>query len=417
MPNFQFGINRRELIPVTLLCGLALPSCTQRDTLASKLVEISSLAGGSTRHAPGVSLVIYREGQTVYSGAAGYARGLSQTAGDQTLVKMTSKTRFRIASVSKMASALVIDDVLKDAGISFNDSILPWWDIKHPDFKEIPISFAHLLSHTSSIKDPAQYWVSLPGDIETIIQSDIFIPKRPGTWFEYCNLNFGILATLAERISGERFDKLAIKTFSKHGLSGGFNWSGIPLDDRANSAALYRRDEDKWDIQTDGPSILIDETAPLLIDTGHSLDDYEIGSNGTLFSPQGGLRMDTENMAKLARSVATHPRLSKISWRYSVTKPNGEIGNNWFEASGLGCFLWTAESSPVKGQAMIGHDGKAYGLYSGAWHLPALDAEIAFAITGTPYGEQPSGGKHDGYNLWAQSLLDLAAEILDVTVK
>lgn len=48
-----------------------------------------------------------------------------------------------------------------------------------------------------------------------------------------------------------------------------------------------------------------------------------------------------------------------------------------------------AIDSPLPGERLIGHHGEAYGLYSGAFHLPDRDVEIAFAVTGTyPEGRE-----------------------------
>ncbi|AXE63542.1 hypothetical protein BBF93_04400 [Hyphomonas sp. CACIAM 19H1] len=48
-----------------------------------------------------------------------------------------------------------------------------------------------------------------------------------------------------------------------------------------------------------------------------------------------------------------------------------------------GVQTYQADTSPIPGVKLIGHQGEAYGSYSAAFHAPDLEAEIAFAVTGT----------------------------------
>ncbi len=364
----------------------------------------------------GVALHVRRGGAVLFEGAAGHAAGLSaaERAAGTALRAMTPDTKMRVASVSKMAATLTAFEVLTQAGIGLiADVRMHWPRLRHPRFPDTPITYAQLLSHCSSLRDPEAYWIAAPGSIDDLLTDEVFAPDTPpGTFFTYCNFNFGVLATLLERISGERFDRLAARTLSRLGLTAGFNWSGVPRAARRAGATLYRAGGQGWQIQTDGPDTLQGEGPLFLGQDDVDLDAYDIGSNGTLFSPQGGLRACVSDMAVLAKAMAQTPALARPVWRYDATRNNGNTEGGLFEASGLGCFLWSAARSPIAGQPMIGHDGEAYGLYSGAWHLPALDAQIGFAITGTPGGPQPPGESHPGYTLWSQSLFDLAAKVL-----
>ncbi|MEL7482708.1 MAG: hypothetical protein AAGJ29_14265, partial [Pseudomonadota bacterium] len=60
------------------------------------------------------------------------------------------------------------------------------------------------------------------------------------------------------------------------------------------------------------------------------------------------------------------------------------------------------------GQLMLGHHGQAYGLYAGAFHLPNKGIELAYAVTGTPDGAQAGGGRHTAFNVWEQTLVNIA---------
>jgi len=117
------------------------------------------------------------------------------------------------------------------------------------------------------------------------------------------------------------------------------------------------------------------------MDEGVRLAEYIPGTNGTLFSPQGGLRASLHDMAVLAREAAALKQ--KFQWSHSSVFINGDDEDGYFKLFGPGVQFHFADNSPIPGTWLIGHHGEAYGLYSGAFHAPALDAEIAFAVTGT----------------------------------
>jgi len=66
-----------------------------------------------------------------------------------------------------------------------------------------------------------------------------WLKKEPGTFFTYSNVNFGLIGTLIEKLSGVRFDKFLKKNVLEPlGIEGSFNIDDI--EDIDNVAALYR---------------------------------------------------------------------------------------------------------------------------------------------------------------------------------
>ena len=113
------------------------------------------------------------------------------------------------------------------------------------------VTLRMLLSHTSSLRDDADY-VFPPGHE----MRDFLVPggKRHGTgamwsakaragdYFAYCNLNSGVVGTLMERATGERFDRLMQRlVLDPLEMRGGFNPAEMPAERVANIATLYRR--------------------------------------------------------------------------------------------------------------------------------------------------------------------------------
>jgi len=355
--------------------------------------------------APAAGLVVRRGGETVFAHGAGIANE-GHRFGPQ--------TKMRVASVSKLAVALTAHRLAALGQLDLNAPLSAWFGdaLRHPDHPDVEIPLRHLMSHTSGLKDPEVYWQPAPGRIEDLFTPRMWRPGRPGGYFTYCNFGWGILATVLERQTGERFDLLAHRlVLDPLGVTAGFNWSGVPKAERRAGATISQKYGADWGIQIDGPDMLAGTEPAILAEDGFELDDYEIGSNGTLFSPQGGLRASLEELCLLARTIAMNGTASRPAWVYDPAAENGDTDMGYFTMYGEGPQIHPATDSPVPGVKLIGHHGEAYGLWSGAWHAPELDAEIAYAITGSPEGFAPSQ-LHRTVNASLEPAVRAAAEVL-----
>ncbi|MEL6286262.1 MAG: serine hydrolase domain-containing protein [Pseudomonadota bacterium] len=365
--------------------------------------------------------IVVKIGSTVIaSGAVGAAAGLSDTeqAAGIPVRPFTTRTPFRVASQSKSAVVLAAVRLAALGVIDLGADVSRYLDqpLKHPDSPGTPITLAMLLSHTSAIRDPATYWVAAPGRISEILGPDIYAPlngRRPGAYFEYANLNFGLAATALEAAAGERFDLLMRNLlFAPAGLDVGFNWSGVPLEKRARGASLYRRDgAGTWSVQTDGPDALNGTAPTVLVEPGRNLSHYRLGTNGTLFSPQGGLRASLEDLVVLADLYADTPAMMESLWMLNADRSNGNHDDAFFQRAGLGLIGYSAEHSPLAGSRIWGHHGEAYGLHGAFWIVPDRAATIAYAAIGVPERRHPAVG-HPGLNKFTAPLFRLASEAI-----
>jgi CubicO group peptidase (beta-lactamase class C family) len=374
------------------LSGLALSACAHRsgaDPLripaASARRRIEDLVYSAM--VPAAGLVVLHRGEVIFAHAEGLAQG---AAGEADPVPFTPQSPMRVASVSKMAVALTAHRLAERGEIDLSADIRRAFTptLIHPAQPSEPITLEHLLGHTSGLRDPEVYWMAAPGRTEDLFTPDMWSPEdwsRPGQGFRYCNFGYGLAGAILEQQTGERFDHLAAReVLSPLGLDAGFNWSGVPLEKRRKGATLYSREaEGSWEAQVDGPDYLAGTKPAVLLGERTWLEDYAPGTNGTLFSPQGGLRASLEDIAILARATAKTPAMANPAWRFDPAQPNGDDEQLYFETYTPGAQIHEANASPVPGVKLIGHHGEAYGLYSAAFHAPALDAEIAFAVTGT----------------------------------
>ncbi|MEO1100818.1 MAG: serine hydrolase domain-containing protein [Pseudomonadota bacterium] len=377
---------------------------------------------GDPAHAlAGTVLVVMRGEETVYAGAAGRAR-IDPVRGDRAL---TPETKFRWASVSKMVVGMTALDLEREGAVNLDANLSEalGWPLHRPDDPARAITLRQALDHTSSIRDPAAYWVPLPGNIRTLFEGEAapFSAHTPGDWFEYANLNYGLAATAMEAATGERFDRLAARMLNAAGLDAGFNWSGVSAAARRSGATLYRKVDGVWTPQVDDLDTLEDHAPLVLKDEGANLADYTPGTNGTLFSPQGGLRASAVDLARLVRLLRA-PRYAPLSsdpWVYDPARPNGttaEAGvsaEGLFTAYGLGVQLLPGDvpTAAWPGETLIGHSGDAYGLLSGAWVQADGDVAFAYAITGVNADINMPPGERTAFTLYEEKLLDLAREI------
>jgi CubicO group peptidase (beta-lactamase class C family) len=194
------------------------------------------------------------------------------------------------------------------------------------------------------------------------------------------------------------------------GLDAYFNWT------MSSPAALSRRTilygPDGRAVRDEFPGGA--QACPVLTPDGAACDlaGYRPGSNGALFSPQGGLRISARDLATIGRLLLNGGRhggarfLSEASIRTLVTPvwtydPSG--GGNGETESGFYCAYGLAvQSLPVHrvgcnddlfggGRAVFGHAGDAYGVRSGLWVDPATGTGIAFFATGN--GDDPPRGR------------------------
>lgn len=316
----------------------------------------------------------------------------------------------RIASITKLVVALGVMRMVERRELDLDRDVSDYlgWSLRNPAFPDRPITLRLLLSHRSSLRDGIDYAIPLGTTLrQALANPGAFDAEHgPGAYFRYSNLNFPVVASLMERVSGERFDRLMERLVLRplH-LDACFNWTTCSDAAIARAVVLY---------EPDGRVIRDDlggtrPECPVLAPSGCDLDDYEPGSNGALFSPQGGLRIPVRGLVTIGRLLLDRgrhqgqPFLREESlavmfgpeWRFDGT--NGDTENGFYCAYGLG-----VQSLPLAAadcdddlfggrRSMLGHAGDAYGVRSGLWIDRVTGTGIAYFTTGN--GDDPPRGR------------------------
>lgn len=355
------------------------------------------------------------------------------------------KTLFRVASISKLVTALGFMRLVESGRIHLDADVSDHlgFALRHPH-SEQPITARMLLSHTSSVRDADRY--TLPPDQPV---SAFFEPTSPyysegrhldpehppGTnYFHYANLNYGLLGTLIERVSGSRFDQyMQTEVLDPLDLEASFNPALLDSALRARIAALYQYQEGQWVSRVD--DFTDRETAPdkVRVENPDGLDDaslsslsgYVIGRNGTVFSPQGGLRISLSGLTRVARLMVNRGVLDghrllhaesvrmmeRAAWQYQAG--NGDDYGGLFLSWGLGPQRFTGQATKRGGDRLfvgdeggfLGHLGEAYGLLSGLFYHPRTGEILVYVLNGTASDPAQYPGSYSAFYRWEEILL------------
>ncbi|MDP4224007.1 MAG: serine hydrolase domain-containing protein [Bacteroidota bacterium] len=164
----------------------------------------------------GASIAIARDGKLVFAKGFGYADTASGT-------EVQPYSKFRIASISKLVTAIAIMKLTEEGKLSLDDKVFGPEGILndsiycHPKDKRVfSITVSHLLSHEGGWSQrwgdqmfmpfvvAEQMKVSLPVDTKTIVRFALSkkLHFTPGTGRSYSNLGYSILSLVIEKVTG-----------------------------------------------------------------------------------------------------------------------------------------------------------------------------------------------------------------------
>ena len=328
-------------------------------------------------------------------------------ADPQSARRVTADDPVRVASVSKMVVAIGVMKLVEEGKLDLDSDVSGWlgWPLRNPHFPERPITLRMLLSHTSSIREhDDDYVIPLGGSLQSAM-TDFYNwdPQHgPGDgYFKYTNLNFPIVGSIVERVTGERFDIWMRKNvLDPMKLDACYNWPtcsdaavarAVELDDPAGKP-------EKDDLHGKRPD------CPVFVRDGEACDlsRWKAGENGALFAPQGGLRISARGLSRVGRMLLNNGTLDGVQvlapasvdalltqvWRFEGS--NGVTDGGFYCSYGQatqqiptpvhGC----ADDMGTRGRTLVGHAGDAYGMKSGIWIDRARGVGIAYFVTGVP---------------------------------
>jgi CubicO group peptidase (beta-lactamase class C family) len=344
---------------------------------------------------------------------------------------VTADDPVRVASISKLVVAIGVLRLVEAGTLDLDADVSPQlgWTLRNPRYPDRPISLRLLLSHRSSLTDAAGYYATpLDGQLKDTLDDPRAwdAAHAPGTYYRYTNLNFPLVAAVMERATGERFDKLMQRlVLAPLQLQACYNWDTCSDASAARAVVLYDKAgaPAKDDNHGARPACSVVPAA----DGRCDLSVWKPGANGATFSPQGGLRISANDLAKIGRLLLGQGQVDGVrlltpSSVRTLTQPL------WTYAPGNGDTSEDDGSAPQRpmicryglatqtlatrrrhcgddpfgdGIARVGHAGEAYGLLSGLWVDRHAGTGVVYFATGV---EATAPGTHSGFSAIEEAL-------------
>lgn len=371
---------------------------------------------------------------------------------------MDTQTRYRIASVSKMFVATAIMQLAEQGKLSLDGDASQYlgFPLRNPFYPDAVITPRLLMAHYGSIRDGSIY--STPKDSpiwecflpegkyychgEHFAAPDGIHDMSPGHYYAYSNLNYGLLATMIERLTQQRFDQyVRTHILTPMDVQASFFPGDFTQVQMENLAPIYKyipphgEKTGCWLPQTDHyhgrcqprNRIWIGNPDLGIADYPEDISDYQIGTNGTLFSPQGGLRISAHELGLfgvmlLQEGVAANrTRILKVNsvkelftpvWVYDPNLDNRDPADS-AHAYGAGVNII---STAIGGDHMVkdvdhitmfGHIGSAYGLMSACYVDPVWKNGFAYALNGTGGDAPEYSGQYSGRPIWHERVMSM----------
>jgi CubicO group peptidase (beta-lactamase class C family) len=329
-----------------------------------------------------------------------FAEGLADPATGRVV---TADDPVRVASISKLVVGVGVMRLVEQGRLDLDEDVSGrlGWNLRNPAFPDRPITLRQLLSHTSSVRDyEDQYAIPLGDTVQANMAPRTSWDSEHGPgdgFFTYSNLNFPIVASIVERVTGERFDLwMRREVIEPMKLDACYNWPTCSDAKVARAVVL-----------TQGGKAVRDDLAgkrpdcPVFVDKGScDLGRWKLGENGALFAPQGGLRISMNDLARVGRMLLDGGTLDGVRilspksveamlspvWRFDGR--NGDTDKGFYCAYGLAVQLTPTGTQGCKddpagdGIFRVGHAGDAYGVRSGLWIDRLQGTGVAYFVSG-----------------------------------
>ena len=334
--------------------------------------ELNNIA--SEHNAVGVGLVAF-DGNT--SEFYTFEFGFADRENGQ---RVSVDTRFRVASLTKIVTAITVMTLVDDGLIDLDTDISTYFgfEVRNVHFPGTPITARMLLQHTSSIFDSGAFQVSRDrGSSESVRflleRGSSFRRNEPGSNFEYTNFGYAVLSALAERVSGQTLDTLAREViFEPLGIDAAFVAEN--LYDTENIAVIYN----------DRHGITRSVEAQLNV--------RETGTPGhDLHLAQGNLYITLIDYARILAMLGNGGSIDGV--RILTTAAVREMHINDVEGLAYEQGLATRFSFGdfITGEGFFWHTGSAYGTFAQYVHNLDRNQGVVVVTTGASISRLPNG--------------------------
>ena len=305
-------------------------------------MKADSLFAELEKHNLGMgSLAISKNNQISCQNGFGYAL-LSDS------VQSSKETFYRIGSVTKMFTAVLVFQLIEEAQLNLDDRVVSY-------IPEVPnaqlISVKNLLNHSSGLSNYSdepdfqkwKYEVKSRKELLDVI-AKTKSTFEPGSQYEYSNSNFLLLSLILEKVSGKPYQMLLKdRIFSPLGLAK--TYYEAAADTVARKSRSYKYTNGNWDVQRE------------------DVAENHLGAGVIVSTPS--------DLLKFIEALFSF----KLIEEGSVEKM---VSTN--QDYGLGVFKFQFDSDSA-----YGHEGRINEYYATLIHFPNSKLSLAYCTNGIGY--------------------------------
>ena len=357
-----------QIITVCALC-FPLKSMAQENKAEAAIEQIMK-----ENPVMGMSVAVVKNNKMIYAQSFGLKDAETNTP-------LSNENIFRIASISKSFSATAVMQLVEANKLKLDQDVseLVGFKVRNPKFPETVITLRLMLSHLSSINDSQGYFsLDSINPAKSANWENCYNNYEPGKRYMYCNLNFNMIGTIIEKVSGERFDAYIQNHILKPlQLYGGYYVNEL---DKSKFATIY-------EYQPDAAKFVVSPNAYAPRTT--EVAAYQMGYSTPIFSPTGGMKISAKD---LATYMMMHANYGKYNGVRIISKKSSKLMQTAVSDVAPYGFALETPGSIMDGKKMIGHTGSAYGLFSAMF----FDPQEKYGIVVISNGCHP--GETNGYN-------------------
>jgi CubicO group peptidase (beta-lactamase class C family) len=291
---------------------------------------------------PGLSVAVAVDGRVVWSEGFGWADVENRSA-------VSTLTRFRIGSVSKPFTALLMATLVEQGKADFDDEIHEY--LRSFPRKEWPITIRQLLSHSAGIRhyEGDEFLGNTFTDIReglAVFQDDPLV-QPPDTGFHYTSYGYNLLGAVIEEICQTTFEECLNALVL------------VPLELRHTIADSRER-------------LIPDRARPYVSSEGRRVENappHELGYK----LPSGGLLSTAEDLARFGVAHLRHGGISNKTLSAIFTSRKTSDGED------IGFGLGWVITIDGDGRTVWGHLGGVVGGCAALLLYPKHDVVVALA--------------------------------------
>lgn len=167
-------------------------------------------------HFPGLVYGIVVDGKLVHTGSVGYTEIANKT-------EATSKSAFRIASMTKSFTAMAILKLRDEGKLKLDDPaylyIPEMKNMKYLTKDASPVTIRNLLTHSAGYPEDNSWGdrqlANTDQELIDIYKKGVSFSNDPGLGYEYSNLGFATLGYIIKKVSGKNYEEYITENILK----------------------------------------------------------------------------------------------------------------------------------------------------------------------------------------------------------